>query len=88
MGMTSFRIPDDLLSRLEHTATRLSRSKAWVIKDAVQQYLEQDERKARRLEETRDALADVEAGRLIEGDEMIEWMESWGTDNEREPPHT
>ena len=86
MGMTSFRIPDDLMSRLEHTATRLSRSKAWVIKDAVQRYLDEDERKARRLEETREALADVEAGRLIEGDAMMVWLESWGGDNECEPP--
>ena len=88
MGMTSFRIPDDLMNRLEHTATRLSRSKAWVIKDAVQRYLEQDERDARRLEETREALADVEAGRLVEGDAMMDWLESWGGDNECEPPKT
>jgi predicted transcriptional regulator len=31
-------------------------------------------------------MADIEAGRLIDGDEVMEWLESWGTENELEPP--
>ncbi|TVZ38018.1 hypothetical protein P886_2369 [Alteromonadaceae bacterium 2753L.S.0a.02] len=31
-------------------------------------------------------MADIEAGRVIDGDKVLEWIESWGTDNELEPP--
>jgi predicted transcriptional regulator len=29
---------------------------------------------------------DIEAGRVIDGDKVMEWLESWGTDRELEPP--
>ena len=86
MGMTSVRMPDDLMRRLDVTAERLRRSKGWIINDALREYLEREERRARRLVETRDALADLEAGELIEGDEVLDWLDSWGSADEREPP--
>jgi len=33
-----------------------------------------------------EALADVEAGRMIPHEEMRRWLLSWGTDNELPPP--
>ena len=86
MGMTSVRMPDDLLERLDATAERLRRSKGWIINDAVREYLEREDVRARRLAETREALADLEAKDLLEGDEVLTWVEGWGTDHEREPP--
>lgn len=86
MSITSVRMPDELMERLERTAGRLRRSKGWIIKDAVREYVEREERKAKMLEETRAALADVEAGRLVDGQAVMEWLESWGTPAEKEPP--
>jgi|GEM_PF-659836 len=31
-------------------------------------------------------MADIEAGRVIDGEKVMEWIESWGTENEKEPP--
>lgn len=86
MGMTSVRMPDDLLQRLEATAERLRRSKGWLINDAVRQYLEREEERLQRFEDTRAALAELEAGELVDGDEVLAWLDGWGTDLEREPP--
>ena len=86
MGMTSVRMPDELLERLTNTADQLHRSKAWIINNAVEAYLSQEELKQKRKEATREALEDYKAGRVIDGDKMMEWIESWGTDNEKEPP--
>lgn len=86
MGMTSVRVPDDMLSRLESTATRLRRSKGWIINDALREYLEREERRVQRLEETRQALAELDAGDLVEGDEILVWLDNWGTPDEREAP--
>jgi predicted transcriptional regulator len=79
-------MPDDLMRRLEVTAERLRRSKGWIINDALREYLEREERRTRRLKETREALADLEAGELIDGDGVLDWLDSWGSADEREPP--
>ena len=71
MGMTSVRMPDDLLQRLDATATRLTRSKGWIINDAVREYLEREDLRERRDEETREALAELDAGQVIDGDEVL-----------------
>lgn len=86
MGMTSVRMPDELLDQLEQTAVKLRRSKGWIINDAVREYLSREDRKARMLDDTRQALADIKAGRVVDGEEVMDWLESWGTDAEREPP--
>ena len=31
-------------------------------------------------------LADADAGRLLDGDEVLTWIESWGTPHELPPP--
>jgi predicted transcriptional regulator len=87
MGMTSVRMPDDLLQRLDVTATRLRRSKGWIINDAVRAYLEREDLRQRRNEETREALAELDAGLVVDGDEVLAWIDSWGSESEREPPH-
>jgi predicted transcriptional regulator len=86
MGMTSVRVPDDMLSRLESTAARLRRSKGWIINDALREYLEREERRVQRLAETRQALGEVDAGDLVEGDEVLAWLDSWGVPDEHEAP--
>lgn len=86
MGMTSVRMPDELLVRLERTAEKLRRSKGWIIKDAVEEYLAREELKQRRNQETQESWEDYKAGRVIDGDDMMAWLDSWGTDDEKEPP--
>lgn len=86
MGMTSVRMPDDLLQRLDATATRLRRSKGWIINDAVREYLEREDLRFRRNEETREALAELDAGQVVDGDEVLARIDSWGSEKELEPP--
>lgn len=86
MAMTSVRMPDELLRQLEQAAVKLRRSKGWIINDAVKEYLAREERKSQRLAETLEALADIQAGRLTDGAEVMDWLESWGTESEQAPP--
>ena len=86
MGMTSVRMPDELLEQLQEAAEKLRRSKGWIINDAVREYLVKEKRKSRMLEDTREALADIKAGRVVDGADVINWLDSWGTDNEKTPP--
>ena len=86
MGMTSVRMPDELLEQLQEAAEKLRRSKGWIINDAVREYLVKEERKSRMLKDTREALADIKAGRVVDGADVIDWLDSWGTDNEKTLP--
>jgi predicted transcriptional regulator len=33
-----------------------------------------------------EGLADVRAGRVVDGDQVMRWLESWGTEHELPPP--
>ena len=86
MPMTSVRMPDELCHRLDTLGEQEQRSRGWLIKDAVSEYLERKERNAQMLKETRQSMEDVTEDRLLDGEEVMAWVESWGADNELEPP--
>lgn len=33
-----------------------------------------------------EGLADIKAGNMVDGDDVLRWIDSWGTDQELEPP--
>ncbi len=86
MSTTSFRLDDDLEEKLDVTATKLQRTKGWIINHALRQYIAREERKVRMLEETEEAISDIEACRVVSGEEVMEWLETWGTAAEGKAP--
>lgn len=86
MSVTSVRLRDDLQEPLEAAAARLKRPKGWIINEALEAYLRGEETRERMRRETLEGLADVEAGRLVDGDEVLAWIESWGKDDELPMP--
>ncbi len=86
MSTTSFRLDDDLEKKLEVTADRLQRTKGWIINDALRQYIMREEQKQQKLEQTEDAIADIEASRIVSGEDVMKWLETWGTQNEAQAP--
>lgn len=86
MPMTSVRMPEQLMHKLESIAEKMDRSKSWIIKDAVNQYVERIGRKEKMLLETRQALSEIESGNVVDGDEVMAWIESWDSENEKHAP--
>jgi len=86
MTVTSIRIDDDLEKSLEAAAADLHRPKRWVINDALRKYLEQRQLEKQRWVDTLEALEDIRMGRVVDGDKVHAWLESWGTDNELSAP--
>jgi predicted transcriptional regulator len=86
MAVTSLRIPPELMNSLDSTAQELQRSKSWVINQALREYLGRKQTEKQRWVETLEALDSVKLGQLVDGDTVDTWLESWGTDNELEPP--
>lgn len=70
-------IPLPLAEKIDQTAARLERSRGWIVKQALSAWLDQEEERNRL---TREALADVDAGHLIENADVLAWAESLGTE--------
>ena len=69
-------VPVDLAERVDDLAERLDRSRNWIVKQALSAWLDQEEERSRL---TREALADVDAGRVIDHQAVQAWAESLGT---------
>ncbi|MCU7649121.1 CopG family ribbon-helix-helix protein [Pseudomonas piscis] len=70
-------IPLDLANKVDQLASRLERSRAWIVKQALVAWVDQEER--RRL--TLEALADVDAGRVIDHQAVQAWAQSLSGDS-------
>ena len=70
-------IPVPLAEKVEHLALRLERSKAWVVKQALTSWVELEEERYRL---TLEALADVDAGNLVDHQQVQAWAKSLDSD--------
>jgi predicted transcriptional regulator len=73
------QLPVNLVARMDDLATKLDRSKQWIVRKAVVAYLARAERERQMIQE---GLDDVTAGRLLSMDAMERWADRLGTDNE------
>lgn len=86
MGITSIRLQDDLDKSLAELAKKTSRSKNWLINQAIKEYVENLALEEERWLETLPALESVRSGRSVPAAEVEEWLGSWGKSDERQPP--
>ncbi len=86
MAVTSVRLSPEVEEKLAAVAEQARRTKSWLINEAVKDYLDRLGQDERRWNETLEALASVKAGRVVDGDEVMEWIASWGKKTEKKPP--
>ena len=84
--MIRARVPADLKHDFEETASQHGLSASHVLRELMTQYVTQEKEVLQRREETLEALEDIEADRIVDGENVLSWLASWGTDNEQEPP--
>ncbi len=70
-------IPLLLADKVDDLAQRLERSKAWIVKQALAAWVDQEEER-RRL--TLEAMTDVDNGDVIDQQSVQAWAESLDTD--------
>ncbi|HHB76364.1 MAG TPA: ribbon-helix-helix protein, CopG family [Desulfobulbus sp.] len=71
-------VPLPIADKVDEIASRLERSRNWIIKQALTSWIDQEEERNRL---TREALADVDEGMVIHHQDVLAWAESLGTDN-------
>lgn len=86
MSVTSIRLQPEIENPLEKLATKLDRSKNYLINQAIKEFLARKSLDESRWIDTLAALDSVKSNNLIEETSVSEWLESWGTKNELKPP--
>jgi antitoxin component of RelBE/YafQ-DinJ toxin-antitoxin module len=80
------RIPETLKKDFEAAAAAHGWNLSHAIRQLMNQYVEQEKELERRHQQTLEALEDVEAGRVVDGKKVLDWLAGWGDDDEQEPP--
>jgi predicted transcriptional regulator len=70
-------VPLPLAEQIDRLAAQLDRSRGWIVKQALTEWVEQEEERDRL---TREALAEVDAGAVIDHQSVQAWADSLGTD--------
>jgi predicted transcriptional regulator len=70
-------VPLPLAEKVDRLAARLERSRGWIVKQALTAWIDQEEER-RRL--TLEAMAEVDAGQVIDHETVQAWADRLGTD--------
>ncbi len=70
-------VPLPMADKVDQIAARLERSRGWIMKQALSAWIIQEEERDRL---TQEALADVDAGRVIDHQAVQAWADSLGAD--------
>ena len=77
MKATTIRIEDEKIGRIDGLAKTLSRTRSWVINQAIDRFLEYEEWF---IQEVHDGLKEVERGEVATQEEVATKFRKWGVD--------
>ena len=84
---TSVKLDDTLKGRVQRLAGLRRRSSHWIMHEAIAQYVEREEAREGFKEEALAAWAAFqETGEHLTGDEVRDWLNKWGSEDETELP--
>ncbi len=77
-------VPITMAEKIDQMASQRERSRGWIVKQALSEWLDQEEERNRL---TREALADVDSGHVFDHQAVQAWADSLNTDNPMDVPH-
>lgn len=84
---TSLRIEQDLKDRIESLAQSRDRSPHWIMLEAIQQYVEREEKRESFYREAAESWEEYQnTGLHLTGDELSAWLKTWGGDEQVPAP--
>ena len=83
MPTLTAHVTDQLIKEIDFVSKRLDRSRAWVVKEAVREYLERSAEDQKRWDETLEAIEAADRGEILPADGVLAWVDTWGTPDEK-----
>jgi predicted transcriptional regulator len=83
----AIKLPENDRERLSRLAEAKKRSPHWLAKEAISQYLDREEAVEHFKQETMARWKKFrQTGKTVSNDAVMAWLDSWGTNEESEPP--
>ncbi len=84
---TSVKLDDELKDRIQHLADSRRRSAHWIMREAITQYVEREEKREAYLRDAQNAWEEFQrTGLHITAEEADEWLAQLAAGNDVEPP--
>jgi len=84
--IVTIKLDIDTKDKLNHLSKVKARSPHWLMKKAIDNYVEKEELKEKLRQETLTRWKEAESGKVISNSEVMSWLEAWGTKEEKERP--
>jgi len=81
----TIRLDEETKERLDRLAESVARSKSYLVTRALQDYLELNEWQVKAIKKAVNK-ADSPGAKFASHEDVSAWLETWGTENEQEPP--
>ncbi len=78
MGVTSIRLDKEVEQPLALLASKLDRSRNYLINQAIKEYIARQSMEEKRWQDTLAALESVESGDVVSESEVATKLKSWG----------
>ncbi len=82
MPTLTAHVTDDFVEEIDAVANDLERPRAWVIKDALREYVNRHRLVAQRWQETEEAIAAAERGEVVPAEDVFAWLDTWGKESD------
>lgn len=83
----SIKLDDALKGRIQQLAEARHRTPHWIMREAIAQYVDREEKREALRQDTLKAWGDFQANGLhATAEEVDRWLASWGTENELPAP--
>ncbi len=79
-------VPQALKNDFEAAAAARGQDLNRAVRQLMAEYVEKEKERVSKREQTINAVKDVDEGRTVEGEKVMEWLSSWGSSEELEPP--
>ena len=84
---TTIQIDASIQDRVDRLADSRQRTSQWLILEAIREYVEREEKRETFKQDAKKAWQEYrETGLHVTGDEVIDWLETWGEENEKAAP--
>lgn len=83
----AIKIDQDIRDRVERLAEARRRTPHWVMREAITQYIEREEKREALRQDAIKAWNEYrETGLHVTGEEVAAWLDTWGEANEKAAP--
>jgi len=79
------RLEPEMVAKLDQLAAAMQRDRSWLMGHAIERYVEEEAWQVKAIREAMQKVKDRRA-RVASHEDVSRWLESWGTDDEREAP--